>query len=50
MTYSFIPGGTVEKIVLFVFLERLLFSPESEAPVHGGLLVQGPLGNTSKDY
>lgn len=50
MTYSFIPGGTVEQIVLFIFLERWLFSPESEAHVHGGLLVQELLGNTSKDY
>ena len=50
MTYSFIPGDTVEQIVLVIFLERLLFSPESEAHVHGGLLVQGPLGNTGKDY
>ena len=31
MTYSFIPGDTVEQIVLVIFLERLLFSPESEA-------------------
>ena len=50
MTFSFIPGGTVEQIVLFIFLGRELFSPESEAHVHGELLVQGPLGNTSKDY
>lgn len=50
MTYSFISGGTVQEIVSFIFLGRVLFSPESEARVHGGLLVKGPLGNTSKDY
>ena len=50
MTYSFIPGGTVEQIVLFILLGRVLFSPESEAHVHWGLLVLGPLGNTSNDY
>ena len=50
MTFSFIPGGTVEQIVLFILLGRVLFSPESDAYVHWERLVQGPLGNTSKDY